>query len=481
MKITRKNYKVATKDIDFSKLPEAIQEGHQDFDVYNELYTEDKGIAEVVDIYLEKLNEVVAKSTKKKSTKPAKKKPSDDSLLIVDNGTLVSLTRYAFAEDHPLMILEKGSSQFQSALQEFYDETLKMDSKPNEWKLLDERFSNRTNKWDGFKDVTAIADKLTKLDVETLNFFYYDGEVFNEIKNTKELNWAQSQGYKIAVDIEYYGFVKHLFEKKSAKKDVKKKLNAKGLKVEIRKASPRSKKFIVWDVKTDQKFANETFVSKKVAKDFIDDNAMVLVESAPKKKPATKKPKASPCKYDEHDYVEHYPEDVRLLKRFLGAIGKEKQRRTLLNIYKDMERRITEGKVNKKAENAALIPEVSARLKKALDAMARSGATHVTLQRNKSNDTFIAKVEQAVEGKKIRASVPLMKSFVGIEGEIKPEKAKVERLLKRFNSALERGKVCNSDIFWSEFKEAKTQMVRYIGGEIDTIPIKPQALTGVKK
>ena len=54
-------------------------------------------------------------------------------------------------------------------------------------------------------------------------------------------------------------------------------INYRGVKVEIRPASKNSNKFIVWDLKSDQIFANEKFDSVADAKLFIEGNKMILV------------------------------------------------------------------------------------------------------------------------------------------------------------------------------------------------------------
>lgn len=51
----------------------------------------------------------------------------------------------------------------------------------------------------------------------------------------------------------------------------------KGLKVDIVPASKYSNKFIIWDMRTNQKFANEKFNTIDEAKQFIIDNEMILV------------------------------------------------------------------------------------------------------------------------------------------------------------------------------------------------------------
>ena len=77
MKLTVKNYKAATKHIDFKKLPEAAQEAHKEFDSFADFYNEDKDIKEMLDNHF-KIVEPYLKSSEKKSTTskkaPAKKK-----------------------------------------------------------------------------------------------------------------------------------------------------------------------------------------------------------------------------------------------------------------------------------------------------------------------------------------------------------------------------------------------------------------------
>ena len=73
MKLTIKNYKEATKNIDFKKLPEAAQEAHKEFDSFADFYDEDKDIKEMLDNHF-KIVEPFIKDAPKKSS--AKKKTS---------------------------------------------------------------------------------------------------------------------------------------------------------------------------------------------------------------------------------------------------------------------------------------------------------------------------------------------------------------------------------------------------------------------
>ena len=71
MKLTIKNYKEATKNIDFKKLPDAAQEAHKEFDSFADFYNEDKDIKEMLDNHF-KIVEPYLKGSEKKSPAPKK-------------------------------------------------------------------------------------------------------------------------------------------------------------------------------------------------------------------------------------------------------------------------------------------------------------------------------------------------------------------------------------------------------------------------
>ncbi len=90
MKLTIKNYKEATKDIDFSKLPEAAREAHKEFDSFADFYNEDKDIKEMLDNHF-------------KIVEP-----------------YINVKRFPdLPFDHPLNILDKESGQYKEALKEY--------------------------------------------------------------------------------------------------------------------------------------------------------------------------------------------------------------------------------------------------------------------------------------------------------------------------------------------------------------------------
>jgi hypothetical protein len=110
MKLTVKNYKEATKHIDFKKLPEAAQEAHKEFDSFADFYNEDNDIKEMLDNHF-KIVEPYLNHNKK---------------------------RFPELDDrHPLNILDRESGQYKAALKEYRESkkkkpvTKKTASKPS--------------------------------------------------------------------------------------------------------------------------------------------------------------------------------------------------------------------------------------------------------------------------------------------------------------------------------------------------------------
>lgn len=76
MKLTIKNYKEATKNVDFKKLPEAAQEAHKEFDSFADFYDDDKDIKEMLNNHFKIVEPFVSSPSKESDTKTKKAKLS---------------------------------------------------------------------------------------------------------------------------------------------------------------------------------------------------------------------------------------------------------------------------------------------------------------------------------------------------------------------------------------------------------------------
>ncbi len=186
------------------------------------------------------------------------------------------------------------------------------------------------------------------------------------------------------------------------------------------------------------------------------------------------------CTADTTKLVESYTEDIRIIKRFHAAVGKERQRRSIKHIYNDVERRVIERKIGLNSTYAAIIKQIQSKLKKVLDHLDKQGATHVKLEASEASKDFFNQVAKIAKSTGLKTSASLLKRYVAIEGAINPDTTKVERIYKSFDTALKQGKVCKEDMYFDQVKEAFAEMELFLKGKTNRLALSPQSLNGLE-
>lgn len=119
MKLTIKNYREATKNIDFKKLPEAAREAHKEFDSFADFYHEDKDIKEMLDNHFKIVEDYLNQSHKRFKDLP---------------------------DRHPLNILDKESGQYKAVLKEYQESKKKTSRKASTKKPATKKTATKTAK-----------------------------------------------------------------------------------------------------------------------------------------------------------------------------------------------------------------------------------------------------------------------------------------------------------------------------------------------
>lgn len=200
--------------------------------------------------------------------------------------------------------------------------------------------------------------------------------------------------------------------------------------------------------------------------------------SNPKKKTSKSKRKSAKVKKPETVKIESWPEDIRLIRRFYNALDKERSRATILRIYRDFEKRVTERKVRKDDPNAEVFSKVHNLLARSL-AKLDDELTHITLHLS-SDGNLLKQIEKLAKAMEVRTSVNLLKRFIGMEGELNPDKTKVKRLLQAIDNALDKGKVKKDDIYYDEVQEARKALYSFTQGIEKGIKVEQTALHGLQ-
>lgn len=242
------------------------------------------------------------------------------------------------------------------------------------------------------------------------------------------------------------------------------KLNYKGLKVEIRPASTTSSKFIIWDVKSGQKFANEKFDSIEEANHFVDTNKMILVKTA---KPSPEEDEDE----NEATPIERIDTDVQFIKRYASMHGKVKTQAQVLNLLTGLQKAILERRIRKDSPYAKEVNLMQEQLIKAYEKMEDMAEIKIDAKNLKRYLEIAGSQENML-------SITLLKAYVSLNGK-KGIKDKAEKLIERMNKAVQKGNIQKNDKYAKKLNDAYETLKTFVGGNSETIKISRTELNGL--
>ncbi len=246
---------------------------------------------------------------------------------------------------------------------------------------------------------------------------------------------------------------------KEKKQKQERKPNYKGLKVEIRPASKSSSKFIVWDIKTDQKFANESFDSINEAKKFIKDNGMILVQS----KKHSEESNATP--------IEKIDIEVQFIKRYVMMNGKVKTQDEILRFLNSLQKAILEKRIRKTSPYAAEIEHIQGQLIKCYEKMGES--IEITIDKK-----TVEKYTAISGSQKAMLSVAYIKQYISLHGK-KNVKEKAQVLMAKMKKAVEKSKIDKEDPYAERLNKLYNSLNEYIEGKTTVPVISKSELNGL--
>lgn len=242
------------------------------------------------------------------------------------------------------------------------------------------------------------------------------------------------------------------------------KLNYKGLRVEIRQASSTSTKFIIWDLKKNQKFANEKFDSIEEAKHFVDANEMILVKTV---KPAPEEDDDE----TEATPIERIDTDVQFIKRYASMHGKVKTQAQVLNLLTGLQKAILERRIRKDSAYAKEISLMQEQLIKAYEKMDDMAEIKIDAKNLKRYLEIAGSQENML-------SITLLKAYVSLNGK-KGMKERAEKLVERMTKAVQKGKIHKTDKYAKRLNDAYEALKNFVAGSADTLKISRAELNGL--
>jgi len=278
----------------------------------------------------------------------------------------------------------------------------------------------------------------------------------------------------------YFGKLLNFMESETVKPKRKTSTESKGryedLEVEIRPKSPRSKLFIVWDVKKDMIFANEYFKSIEEAKEFTELNKMKLIKikkrNTSNRKARSVTPRSKVIKKAEPKKVEMIPLDISFIRRYALLHGKTVTKKRLLTLLNSLQKAMLEKRIRKTSPYAKELMNIQDQLIKVIGKMDEQVEINIEAKN-------LEAYKEIASSERIRESIALLKRYISIHG-----KPGVEEKALRLKLAMERmvknGKITKHDNYASKLDAAYKSLISFINENKPAPAINQGELNGIK-
>lgn len=170
--------------------------------------------------------------------------------------------------------------------------------------------------------------------------------------------------------------------------------------------------------------------------------------------------------------VEILPEEIKLMKRYIGFDGKEKTPGQVMNLLDAVQKAKLEKRISPASAYINIINEIESRTKKAYKAMNSAG--HVSLKITLDKE-FYNKVLKEVNAYEPMKSVALIKRYINLDGE-KQTKEKAGKLLNEINNLLA---AKPKDLYSDNLREIAKHLFDYVKGTDLHLSVYGDSLAGI--
>lgn len=170
--------------------------------------------------------------------------------------------------------------------------------------------------------------------------------------------------------------------------------------------------------------------------------------------------------------VEVLPEEIKLMKRYIGFDNKEKTPGQVMNLLDAVQKAKIEKRISPASTYISIINEIESRTKKAYKAMSNAG--HVSLKINLDKE-FFNKVLKEVNTYEPMKSVALIKRYINLDGE-KQTKEKASKLLNEITNLLASKP---KDLYADNLREISQHLTDYVKGTDLHLTVYGDSLSGI--
>lgn len=203
----------------------------------------------------------------------------------------------------------------------------------------------------------------------------------------------------------------------------------------------------------------------------------VLISSDKRTKTSPKKSKSTKAiaKTIDAKIIDNFSKEFMLIRRFYNMVAKKEVApfRSIQLLHMAFQKAAVGRDVRKTSDDADLFTRVNKKVV-ALFEIAEKEELNVDI--DFTDKSLLNEMETYAKGSKINPAITLLKSFIGMQG-YKPEVKKAENLLKRMNSAIDKGHIEKENRLHNEVKEAIKELTAYIKKPSEKIEVEMYGLS----
>jgi hypothetical protein len=191
----------------------------------------------------------------------------------------------------------------------------------------------------------------------------------------------------------------------------------------------------------------------------------------PKEK-ATQKKQTTPEFNDQIQWAEVLPEEIKIIRRYVGLHEKTKNNVFILNLIKALQKAVVEKKINKNSNHAEDIRNIQHNLLKVYNSMDKQMLITI-------NEKDLLRLVAIAGGEKVYPSITFLKRYIGFQGKA-IEDEKITLFITQAEKAINTGKIRNDDPYVTKVEALVKNLKTFLKSNEQYVSISEATLNGLE-
>lgn len=204
-----------------------------------------------------------------------------------------------------------------------------------------------------------------------------------------------------------------------------------------------------------------------------DSKVTPIPKQRPSKKEKSTRPKQTiPTSDEQIHYSEILPEEIKIIRRYVGLHEKTKNAVFILNLIQALQKAVVEKKINNNSPHAEDIRTIQHNLLKVYNSMDKQMLITI-------NEKDLLRLVAIAGGEKVYSSITFLKRYIGFQGKA-VEDEKVSLFINQAEKAIATGKITDDDPYLAKVEALVKNLKTFLKGNEQYVSISEATLNGLE-